>query len=123
MARQAVVGSFTILLTVVALGQARAEQFACCRQFCGNGVVDCALYPASACATNCSNLCGGFGSPCVGVDEFTCPGGQSPVNCADGCRPVCPAAPAPTLTPWALLAMALMLATVGVFTLRRRMRR
>jgi LPXTG-motif cell wall-anchored protein len=34
-----------------------------------------------------------------------------------------PKAGAPALTPWALLAMALMLATVGVFTLRRRMRR
>jgi LPXTG-motif cell wall-anchored protein len=32
------------------------------------------------------------------------------------------AAPAPTLTPWGLLATALLLVSAGVFTLRRRKR-
>jgi len=95
MARQAIVGSFTVLLTVVALGQARAQQFVCCRQFCGNGIVNCELPPASACAADCSNLCGGFGSPCIGATPSACPDGQNPLDCAEGCQAICP----PTLTP------------------------
>jgi len=123
MARQAIVGTFTVLLTVVAPGQARAQQFACCRQVCGNGVVNCEFTLASECAPDCFNLCGGFrpSSPCISVTPATCPDGQNPVNCAEGCQPVCPA-PAPTLTPWGLIATALLLVSAGVFTLRRRMR-
>jgi hypothetical protein len=99
MARHAIVGSFTVLLTVVVLGQARAQQFVCCRQFCGNGIVNCELPPASACAVDCSNLCGGFGAPCIGATPSACPDGQNPSDCAEGCQAICPPTFTPTVTP------------------------
>ena len=182
MARRAIVGSFAVLLTVVALGQARAQP--CCKSVCANGTSDCERIPD--CAGTCSNFCAGFSSRCVGATQSACPDGQDPLDCAEGCQPICPptltptstpnatptntpvaqggacstpsqcstgfcvdsvccdtactdplkrcnlpgevgtcsspAATAPALTPWGLLIAAALLASVGAFALRQRMR-
>lgn len=97
MARHAIVGSFTILVAVVALGQARAQPSVCCKSLCANGIPNCESIPD--CAGTCANFCAGFSSRCVGATPSACPDGQDPLDCAEGCQPVCPPTFTPTSTP------------------------
>lgn len=112
----AVIGLVAMLTPAVAH---RASACGCCAcDFgggdieCGEGDTDCGVciniggVPAMDCSACTTPQCGS-NTFCVGHETGMCGG-------------VAVSAPAPTLTPWGLLTLALLLVSGGVWTIRRR---
>jgi LPXTG-motif cell wall-anchored protein len=104
----------------------RASACGCCAcdltNVPGFGDVECGVGDSDC--VECLNI---GGVPAMNCSVCASPTGACVNNtfCVDHEMGMCglpPKAGAPALTPWGLLAMALLLGSAGVFTLRRRMR-